>query len=99
MTWLDPDLMRWINVALSGAVVALLITGAMHRWEHMPRRFKRITPWVIGTYVISAYGSGEIAASDVEIPIGFRVVLLMVNLIGLLIALLLGMGDDEHDDA
>lgn len=95
MSGVEADVLRWINVGLSGAVVSLLIIGALHRWDTMPRRYKRVTPWIIGTYAIIAYGSGEIAAGDLEVPLGLRVGMLMIDLAGLLIALLFGIGDDD----
>lgn len=93
---IDGDTLRWINVFLSSMVVALLIAGAWLRWDTMPRRFKRITPWVICTYVILAYGSGEAATSDAS-P-GLRVSLLVLDLIGLIIALLYRIGDETYDE-
>jgi hypothetical protein len=92
----DGDSIRWINVVLSSLVVALLIAGAWLRWDSMPRRFRRITPWVICTYVILAYGSGEAATSDAS-P-GIRVSLLLLDLIGLVIALLYRIGDETYDE-
>ena len=90
------DTLRWLNVGLSMIVVAALVAVAFHRWHMMPKRFQHITPWVIGAYVIIAYGSGEAAAADVE-P-GLRVALLNLDLIGLVIALLYRIGDDTYDD-
>ena len=89
------DTLRWLNVGLSMVVVAALVAGAFYRWHMMPKRFQHITPWVIGAYVIIAYGSGEAAAADVE-P-GLRVALLNLDLIGLVIALLYRIGDDTYD--
>lgn len=93
---IDWDIVRWINVALSSLVVALLIAGSVTRWNVMPQRFKRIAPWVIATYVIIAYGSGEAATSNTS-P-GFRVILLALALIGLVIALLYRIGDETYDE-
>lgn len=89
------DTLRWLNVGLSMVVVAALVAGAFHRWHVMPKRFQHITPWVIGTYVIIAYGSGEAAAAADE-P-GLRVALLTLDLIGLVIALLYRIDDDTYD--
>lgn len=94
---IDTDLIRWLNVALAMAVVVLLVTGAVYRWHAMPKRFQRITPWVIGTYVIIAYGSGEAATADA--PPGLRVSLLALDLIGLVIALLYRIGDESYDES
>lgn len=88
--------LRWANVALSSLVVVLLVMGAVTRWDHMPARFKRITPWVILTYVIIAYGSGEALAQDVE-P-GLRVGLMLLNLCGLLVALVWRMHAADYDE-
>ncbi|MCF6376891.1 hypothetical protein L2K70_04685 [Nocardioides KLBMP 9356] len=94
-TW---DWFRWINAGLAGLVVVLLSAGAVARWRAMPRRFKRITPWVIGTYVIIAYGSGEIAASDDTVAPGLRVFLLMLVLVGLIGALAWGFAARDYDE-
>lgn len=90
------DWLRWANVALSCLVVVLLVAGATARWDHMPPRFKRITPWVICTYVIIAYGSGEALATDVE-P-GLRIGLMALNLCGLLVALVWRMHVPDYDE-
>lgn len=92
----DWDALRWVNVAASSLVVTLLVAGAWHRWHVMPPRIQRITPWVICTYVIIAYGSGEVAFMDDVAP-GLRVALLTFNLIGLIIALLFRIDDDTYD--
>lgn len=90
--------MRWVNAGLAGLVVVLLVAGAVARWDVMPARFKRITPWVIGTYVIIAYGSGEIAASGDVVDPGLRVALLMAVLLGLIGALAWGFAAHDYDD-
>ena len=95
--YVDGDTLRWLNVVLSMIVVAALVAGAFHRWHVMPKRFQRITTCVTGTYVITAYGSGEAAAADVE-P-GLRVALLTLDLIGLAIVLLYRIGDDTYDES
>lgn len=87
------DYFRWVNVILSMAVVSLLIAGTWHRWASMPARYKRMAPWLIGTYVVIAYGSGEAVALDVQ-P-GVRVVLLTCNLMGLVVAILYRITDDD----
>lgn len=92
MTW---DLLRWANVVLASAVVMLLMAGTIHRWHDMPARIKRIVPWVIATYVVIAYGSGEAAHQDT--PPGYRVVLLMCVLAGMVIALSYRIDDDNYD--
>ncbi len=94
---IDWDVVRWVNVALAMTTVALLIAGAVFRWQVMPKRFQRITPWVIGTYVVIAYGSGEAATMDAR-P-GLRVALVTLNLIGLVIALLYRIGDESYDES
>lgn len=92
------DWMRWANALLAGVVVMLLVAGTVARWHVMPARFRRIAPGVIGTYVIIAYGSGEIAASAVDVDPGLRVALLMVDLLGLVVALLWGFADPDYDE-
>lgn len=92
------DWMRWVNAVLAGVVVLLLVAGTVARWHVMPQRFRRIAPGVIGTYVIIAYGSGEIAASPDHVDPGLRVAFLMVDLLGLIVALLWGFADHDYDD-
>lgn len=94
-TW---DWLRWVNVGLSGLVVVLLVMGAVARWDHMPPRFKRIVPWVILTYVIIAYGSGEVASSSDHVDPGLRVGLMMLNLSGLIVALVWRMDAPDYDE-
>lgn len=94
-TW---DWLRWVNVVLSGLVVVLLVMGATARWDHMPARFKRIVPWVILTYVIIAYGSGEVATSSETVDPGLRVGLMMLNLTGLIVALVWRMDAPDYDE-
>lgn len=91
------DILRWINVALAMIVVILMITGSMHRWAVMPARLKRVIPWVVATYVVIAYGSGEVAASDADVDPGIRVVLLILVLLGLVVALAWRITDDTYD--
>lgn len=93
----DADALRWANVGLAAVVVVLLTAGATMRWRVMPKRLKRIVPWVILTYVIIAYGSGEIAVSTTAVDPGVRVVLMILNLLGLTIALLYGIDDEDYD--
>lgn len=92
--WLSWDVLRWVNLIGAMLVVSLLIMGAMRRWPEMPVRFKRITPWIIATYVVIAYGSGEALAQDVE-P-GYRIILMMCVLLGLIVALLYRMSDSSY---
>lgn len=95
MTW---DVVRILNVILSMGVVIAMTMGATARWNSMPKRFQRITPWVVLTYAVIAYGSAEVAhQKDVASP-GIRVVLMMLNLIGLLIALLWRITAEDYDD-
>lgn len=94
-TW---DWLRWVNAGLAGLVVVLLIMGAVARWDHMPARFKRIVPWVILTYVILAYGSGEVASAPADVDPGLRVGLLAGNLTGLLVALLWRFDDPDYSE-
>lgn len=96
LDWLTWDLVRWINVALSSLVVVLLLIGTIYRWDTMPKRIQRISPWVICTYAIIAYGSGEIATTS-DVDPGIRVTLMLLDLCGLLVALLYRFGDDSYD--
>lgn len=93
---MSPDWLRWVNVCLAMVDVMLLIAGSIARWKAMPRRFKRIVPWVIATYVVLAYGSGEAARQ--ETPAGVRVALTACVLSGLMVALLYRIGDDDYSD-
>lgn len=92
------DWLRWVNAALSGVVVVLLTMGAVARWEHMPARFKRIVPWVVLTYALIAYGSGEAAADPTQIDPGLRVGLIMLNLCGLIVALVFRIQDPDYSE-
>lgn len=89
---------RWANAAIAGLVVVLLIAGAFARWSVMPPFFKRVAPWVIGTYVVIAYGSGELAATTADVPPGLRVSFLFFDLIGLAIVLLLSIGHSDYEE-
>lgn len=98
---MNPDVwdwLRWVNAALAGLVVVLLVAGAYARWPAMPRRFRRMTPWIVGTYVVIAYGSGEIAGSGEDVDPGLRVGLLAVVLLGLIGASVWGFGAHDYDD-
>lgn len=88
------DVARVLNVFVSIIVVAMLMAGAVQRWDEMPLRFKRITPWVIGTYVVIAYGSGEALANNVE-P-GYRIILMLADLLGLAAALVYRMTETGY---
>lgn len=92
------DWLRWVNAGLAGVVVVLLVGGTVARWHAMPRRLRRIAPGVIATYVVIAYGSGELAASDAIVDPGLRVWLLMAVLVGLIGALAWGFGAHDYDD-
>lgn len=96
MIELSWDAVRWVNVGLSGLVVILLVADFIHRWPTMPLRAKRVDPWIILTYLILAYGSGEIASSSEPVAPGIRVTLLLLDLCGLVVALLYrSPGDDD----
>lgn len=95
---IDVDWFRWANVLMAGIVVLLLTAGAVARWHVMPARFRRITPWVIATYVVIAYGSGELAASSQHVDPGLRVWLLLIDLAGLLVALAWGFRATDYDE-
>lgn len=98
MMWvLNWDTGRWFNAVLAACVVIIMIIGTMLHWDEMPKRVQRIAPWVIITYVIIAYGSGTLAAHPGEVPPGYRVGAMMLNLVGLLISLLWRFGDGYVD--
>lgn len=91
MTWLT-DLLNWdagrvLNAAISSAVVIMMSMGLTLHWKEFPPKVRHIGPWVVGTYVIIAYGSATLAAEPGEIPAGYRVGFMMFDLIGLLIVL------------
>lgn len=94
---IDWDVVRWLNVALAALVVVLLIAGSMRRWHVMPERMRRIVPWVIATYVVIAYGSGEVASAEEPVDPGLRVTMLVLVLVGLVIALMYRIDDDHYD--
>ena len=93
----DADIVRWANVALASIVVVAMVAGTVARWDIMPSRLRRIVPWVILTYVVIAYGSGEVASSTEPVDPGLRVFLLVGTLSGLAIALLYKIHDDTYD--
>lgn len=93
---LSWDFLRWANTIGAIIVVALLIAGTMARWHLMPPRYKRMSPWIISTYVVIAYGSGEALASDVE-P-GYRILMMFCVLLGLIVALVYRLEDDRLDE-
>lgn len=86
------DSLRWVNIAVSMLVVALLIAGLMKRWHVTPLRYKLMSPWIVGTYVVIAYGSGEALASGR--PYGISLLLLTCDLLGLIVALIYGLDED-----
>lgn len=87
--------LRLVNVAVAGLVVILFGLQMVRNWHTYPRRFKRTMPWVLSTYVVIAYGSGEAAADPHPISPGLRVALLLAVMAGLVVALLLNVHDDE----
>lgn len=100
MTFLEPDwwtAFRWANVALSSTAVVLMIVGSFRHWDVLTLRVKRIIPWVVMTYVVIAYGSGELATTDPPVPPGIRVMMAFLTLTGLVVALLFaGHGADDE---
>lgn len=94
---ITADTLRWVNVVLAMLVVILMITGSMRRWGSLPARLRRVVPWVIATYVVIAYGSGEVAASGADVDPGIRVVLLILVLLGLVVALAWRISDDTYE--
>lgn len=91
--------LRWVNCVLAMLVVILLVTGTVARWDHMPRRFRRIVPWVIATYVVIAYGSGEVATAEEPIDPGFRVFLMTLVLTGLAVSAMYRLGEPDYDES
>lgn len=87
---------RYVNAVLALFVVVLLSWGCTVRWHEMPTRIQRIAPWVILTYAIIAYGSVDLATQATPVPAGIRVLLTTLDLVGLLIALLYGIQDEEY---
>jgi hypothetical protein len=90
------DLARWVIVVLAMATVALLLAGSIHRWHVMPKRIQRAVPWVIATYAVIAYGAGE-AAHQHAAP-GYRIVLMILVLCGLVVALSYRIDDDDYSE-
>lgn len=84
---LNSDALRWLVVAAAIAVVSFMLAGCFARWETFTPRLKRIVPWVVATYVVIAYGAGEVASSPNPPPAGIRVILMLLVLFGLVIAL------------
>lgn len=90
------DALRWVNAGIASLVVVLMTTDAIYRWDTLTARMQRVVPWVICTYVVIAYGSGEVAAQEAHVEPGLRVTFLSLTLIGLVIALLYRMSDREE---
>lgn len=90
------EIVRWVNVTAALAVVTLMTASVIGRWDVTPRRLRRVYPLIIATYVIIAYGSGEIATSQTYVQPGLRVMLLLV-LIGLVAVLLFNMVADDEE--
>lgn len=89
-TWWD--LMRWGNVALASISVALLTATTIRRWDLLPKRIRRISVWFILILAVTAYGSGEAATQ--EVPPGYRVLLMLLALAGLIVTILYRFNDD-----
>lgn len=93
----EADFFRWANVILAFAAVMLLTAGTVARWKHMPARIRRAMPWVIATYAVIAYGSGEIASSHDPVDPGLRVALMLLILLGLVGTLLFGLTSEDYE--
>lgn len=91
------EIVRWVNVTAALAVVTLMTASVIGRWDVTPRRLRRVYPLIIATYVIIAYGSGEIATSQTYVQPGLRVMLLLLVLIGLVAVLLFNMVADDEE--
>lgn len=92
---LNSDALRWLVVAVASGDAAFLFAGAIARWDTFTPRLKRIVPWVVATYVVIAYGAGEVAAAPTPPPTGIRVVLMLLVLLGLLTALSYRITEDD----
>lgn len=92
---LNSDALRWVVVAVACADVALLFAGTIARWDTFTPRLRRVVPWVIATYVVIAYGAGEVASASTPAPTGIRVILTLLVLLGLLIALSYRITEDN----
>jgi hypothetical protein len=90
------DVLRLVNVGLAMIVVVLLIAGSIHRWQVMPKRIRRVVPWIVATYVVIAYGSGEAASENT--PAGVRVAMLACVLCGLVVALSYRIDNDDYSE-
>jgi hypothetical protein len=91
----NPDLIRWVCAGLAGIDVVLLTAGSYAHWHTFTPRMKRIVPWVLATYVVIAYGFGEVAGSRTPVPTGIRVPMFAVVLSGLLVALVYRIDDPD----
>jgi hypothetical protein len=92
----NADWLRLANAVLAMIDVALILAGSIAHWHLMPRRVKQIAPWVTALLLVVAYGSGEAAHQDT--PSGIRVALMACVLLGLMVALLYRIGDDDYSE-
>lgn len=92
------DVLRWVNAVMSALVVVLLLVDFIRAWPTLRVRERRVWPWIIMTYVVLAYGSGEIAASEHPVSPGVRVGVLALTIIGLAVALIFGHYGAEKED-
>lgn len=90
------EVVRWFNAFAAAFVVVILVAGTVKRWDVMPARLQRIVPWVICTYAVIAYGSGEVASAGDAVSPGIRVAMLTLTLSGLIVALLYGFHDEDY---
>ena len=90
------DVVRWANALIASGIVMVMTMDSIHRWSTLTKRMQRVVPWVVMTYVVIAYGSGEVAAQDPPVQPGLRVVLMSLTLIGLVIALVYRLSDEEE---
>jgi hypothetical protein len=85
--------MRWANVVLSGAALAVLVATMTARWDTLTARIKRIGVSSCTVLLVIAYGSGEAASQHV--PAGLRVGMMLVALSALVGSLLWHFNEDD----
>lgn len=82
-------MVRLGTLILSMVVTAILTASTIGRWKVLPLHLRRVMPFVIAVFLIISYGSGEAYAQHA--PLGLRVYLMPLALLGLLVGLIYGM--------